>query len=147
MTGRGGNVFLDVVSGGRNVCCAVYRETGIATTAGELIAGDGIQVGGGIRRAAPGRPRTLNVEFIRVLRLARCTVWTNPACPQCKKRMKSRGQNQGYRCQVCKMRSPARGVPAGATGHPAGPLHPGRGRPQAPDKAEAEAGPDQQRRV
>lgn len=108
VTGRGGNVFLDVVSGGRNVCCAVYRETGIATTAGELIAGDGIQVGGGIRRAAPGRPRTLNVEFIRVLRLARGTVWTNPACPQCKKRMKSRGQNQGYRCQICKMRSPAR---------------------------------------
>ena len=100
-TGYGGDVFLEIDSGAGIVHCAVYRETGIAGTARRLIAGDRIEVGGGVRRAARGRPRTLNVEFIRVDGLARDAVQANPPCPECGKRMKSKGRDQGYRCGAC----------------------------------------------
>ena len=102
VTGPGGNVFFGLSSGSHVIPCALYQKTGIAKIAGLLIPGDHIIVGGGIRRATRRLPRTLNLEFVRVLRLAQCTTPVNPACPQCKRRMKSEGQNQGYRCRICK---------------------------------------------
>lgn len=99
--GPGGNVFFGVRAGAPVVRCAAYKKSGLAAAASRLAGGDRVIVGGGVRRGARGRPRTLNVEFVRVLGLARSTVPENPACPRCEKRMKSAGRGQGYRCRAC----------------------------------------------
>jgi tRNA(Ile2)-agmatinylcytidine synthase len=47
---------------------------------------------------------TVNLEKINVLKLAKKTQVQNPMCPNCGKRLKSMGKNQGLRCEKCKTR-------------------------------------------
>lgn len=105
-TGR--HVFFSVTSGGKEIPCAVYRETGLATVALELVIGDVIRVGGGIRKASKKNPHTLNVEYIFTERLKEIKKQTNPLCVSCNKRMKSKGKNQGFECVKCKKKAPAK---------------------------------------
>ena len=87
--------------------CAAYEPTGdLRKVARELRVGDEIEVTGAVRKAANGKPSTLNLEKIRVLRVASEMVAQNPACPNCGKRLKSMGKNQGLRCESCKTRFP-----------------------------------------
>src|SRR5208283_4275173 len=44
---------------------------------------------------------TINLEKINILNLAPKTVFENPLCPCCGKRLKSKGKNQGFRCEKC----------------------------------------------
>ena len=71
----------------------------------ELIIGDKIIVGGGIRKATKTHPRILNLEFIEILKLKKNVKLVNPTCKNCKKRMKSKGKNQGFQCKICKRTS------------------------------------------
>ena len=105
---RGGHVFFTVMRGQERFRCAVYRPTGMVPTALALIPGDKICVGGGVRRASKNFPRVLNVEFIRILALQVCQVYSNPVCKSCSKSMKSKGKGQGYMCTRCGSRSPAK---------------------------------------
>ena len=41
-------------------------------------------------------------EFIQILKLEKKTKLINPLCQNCKKRMKSKGKNQGFQCLRCK---------------------------------------------
>ncbi len=105
---RGGHVFFEVESGGRQqqqrqrrVRCAVYKPTRMTGVARRLVAGDEVRVGGGVRKASKGHQRVLNAEYIEVISLADDSYLANPPCLTCGKRMKSKGVGQGFECVRC----------------------------------------------
>ena len=98
---KGGHVFFTVTSKNHEFWCAVYKETGISTIASNLIIGDKISVGGGVRKASKNFPRIINLEFIKIISLEKNLSETNPICKKCNKKMKSKGRNQGFRCIKC----------------------------------------------
>ena len=98
---KGGHVFFKIVSQNHEFWCAVYKPTGISTVASNLIKGDRICVGGGIRKASKNFPRIMNLEFLDILTLEKNISSSNPDCKQCHKKMKSKGKNQGFQCVRC----------------------------------------------
>ena len=105
VTEQGGHVFFSIQVKDRKIRCAVYKPTKITQVAQNLILGDRIHIGGGIRKASKKHGRVLNVEFLRVLQLAKHNLSANPTCRKCKKRMKSKGNKQGFECVKCGNRS------------------------------------------
>jgi len=103
---EGGHVFFSMTVNNVKIHCAVYKPTRITNIAKELIIGDMIKVGGGIRKASRTYPRILNIEFIQILKLEKKSKLINPFCKKCKKNMKSKGKNQGFQCIKCKKSSP-----------------------------------------
>jgi tRNA(Ile2)-agmatinylcytidine synthase len=84
------------------VDCAAYEPTGaLRKIAMQLIVGDSVEVYGAVRKAASGKPLTVNLEKIRVTALAPKMSYENPLCTKCCKRLKSMGKNQGFRCDRC----------------------------------------------
>ena len=102
---RGGHLWFTVSSSGERVACAVYRESGITQVLSDLKVGDTVTVGGGVRRAAGGHPRVLNLEFVKVIDPVIVYALRNPPCITCRKRMKSKGRGQGFECVKCGSRS------------------------------------------
>ena len=102
---RGGHVFFSIKVKDRKIRCAVYKPTKITNVAQNLILGDKIRIGGGIRKASKNHGRILNVEFLRILRLAKNHLLANPTCKNCNKKMKSKGYKQGFCCVKCGNRS------------------------------------------
>ena len=98
---KGGHVFFKILSKNYEFWCAVYKPTGISSTASNLIKGDKICVGGGVRKASKKFPRIINLEFIDIIHLEKNLVKSNPICKKCNKKMKSKGQNQGFQCIRC----------------------------------------------
>ncbi len=102
---KGGHVIFAIKDETGEVDCAAYAPTGsLCRTSRKLIAGDIVKVFGGIR-PSPRHQLTINLEKLRVLKLAPRTSFVNPICPECEKRMKSMGKNQGFRCEKCGFRS------------------------------------------
>jgi len=98
----GGHVIFKLSDGTGEIDCAAYEPTGDLNKAARLLAvGDLIRAYGGVRRASKGHPRTINLEKIEVLRLARVLELRNPKCPSCGRGMESAGRGQGYRCRRC----------------------------------------------
>jgi tRNA(Ile2)-agmatinylcytidine synthase len=84
------------------VDCAAYEPTGaLRKVARKLIVGDTVEVYGAVRKASHDKPLTINLEKINVLTLAPKVLQQNPICPNCDKRLKSMGKNQGFRCEKC----------------------------------------------
>jgi len=102
---RGGHVFFSIKVKDRKIRCAVYKPTKITNVAQNLILGDKIHIGGGIRKASKNHGRILNVEFLRILRLTKNHLLVNPTCKNCNKKMKSKGYKQGFCCVKCGNRS------------------------------------------
>ena len=102
---RGGHVTFSLICDKNNVHCAVYKPTGLAQTALELIQGDKVLIGGGVRKSTKKYPRIINVELIQIQRLARKTIMENPTCKKCHKKMKSKGKQQGFSCIRCKTKT------------------------------------------
>ena len=100
-TVKGGHVFFKINSNNHEFWCAVYKETGITTIASNLIKGDKICVGGGVRKASKNFPRIINLEFIEIISLETNISLSNPFCRKCNKKMKSKGKNQGFQCIRC----------------------------------------------
>ena len=98
---KGGHVFFTINSKNNEFWCAVYKETGMSTIASNLIIGDKISAGGGVRKASKNFPRIINLEFIKIISLKKNLSQTNPICKKCKKKMKSKGRNQGFQCIKC----------------------------------------------
>ena len=73
----------------------------MSVTASNLITGDKIKVGGGVRKASKNFPRVINLEYIKILSLEKNNLFTNPLCKKCNKKMKSKGKNQGFQCIRC----------------------------------------------
>lgn len=89
------------------VDCAAYEPTGaLRKVARKLIVGDYVEVYGGVRAPSSAHPLTVNLEKIRVLKLAPKILYQNPACPKCSKRMKSMGRDKGFRCEKCGFKDP-----------------------------------------
>jgi len=87
--------------------CAAYEPTGsFRNIIRQLIQGDLVEVYGGVRPAASNHPRTINLEKIKILKLAPQIIHQNPLCLKCKKRMKSMGTAKGFRCDKCGARFP-----------------------------------------
>jgi len=102
---RGRHVIFSIEDESGQVDCAAYEPTGaLRSVARELAVGDHLEVYGGVRAASSGRPLTINLEKIRVLKLTPKIVYQNPVCPTCGKRLKSMGKNQGFRCEKCRQR-------------------------------------------
>ena len=84
------------------VDCAAYEPTGdLRKIARELIVGDTVEVYGAVHKATATKPLTINLEKINILNLTQEKQQENPLCPNCGKRLKSMGKNQGLRCEKC----------------------------------------------
>jgi tRNA(Ile2)-agmatinylcytidine synthase len=96
------HVIFGLKDASGEVDCAAYEPTGdLRKTARELMVGDAVEVVGAVHKATKTKPLTLNLEKIRVLNLAQKLSEQNPSCPDCGKRLKSMGKNQGLRCEKC----------------------------------------------
>jgi len=98
---KGGHVFFKINSENHEFWCAVYKPTGMLNIASNLIPGDIIQIGGGVRKASKNFPRIINLEYIKIISLEKFFTKINPLCVSCDKKMKSKGQNQGFQCIRC----------------------------------------------
>jgi tRNA(Ile2)-agmatinylcytidine synthase len=62
---------------------------------------DFVEVSGAVKTPSQSNPLTINLERIRVTKLEQKLAFKNPLCPNCGKRLKSMGKNQGLRCERC----------------------------------------------
>jgi tRNA(Ile2)-agmatinylcytidine synthase len=96
------HVIFSIKDDTAEVDCAAYEPTGdLRKIARELVVGDHVEVYGAVHKATPTKPLTINLEKINVLSLRPKTQLENPLCPNCGKRLKSMGKNQGFRCERC----------------------------------------------
>jgi len=100
---KGGHVIFRIKDSSGEIDCAAYEPTKeFRNIVRNLAIGDVVEVYGGIR----GKPLTINLEKINVKKLEKQVVKVeNPVCPKCGKHMKSKGQNQGYKCVKCGTKS------------------------------------------
>jgi tRNA(Ile2)-agmatinylcytidine synthase len=99
---RGRHVLFSVNDETAEVDCAAYEPTGaLNRIARELIPGDSVEVYGAVKVRPQEHPVTINLEKIRILKLAVRCICMNPVCPNCGKRLKSMGRAQGFRCERC----------------------------------------------
>jgi tRNA(Ile2)-agmatinylcytidine synthase len=93
------------------VDCAAFEPTGtLRHTAMKLMVEDVVEASGAVKTPSQPNPLTINLEKIRVTKLQPKLVYQNPLCPNCGKRLKSMGKNQGLRCEKCgfKRKDPSR---------------------------------------
>ena len=101
----GGHVIFPIQDESGQVDCAAYEPTGELRKVVRLLkSGDLIEAMGGVRAPSPTTPTTVNLEKIRILKLAPNLVFQNPTCSKCGKRMESMGRNKGFRCKKCGFR-------------------------------------------
>jgi tRNA(Ile2)-agmatinylcytidine synthase len=87
------------------VDCAAYEKTGrLRNIVRKLIPGDYIAVYGGVRAPSVNLPLTINVEKLKVLKIAPKILYSNPQCQQCGNRLKSMGKQKGFRCKKCNLK-------------------------------------------
>jgi len=96
---QGGHVIFEIKDKTGKISCAAYEPTKeFRDIIRKLIVGDKVKVYGGVRK----KPLTINLEKIQILYLEKkIEKVENPICPKCKKHMKSKGFNQGYKCIIC----------------------------------------------
>ena len=96
------HVIFSIKDDSSQVDCAAYEPTGdLRKIARELQVGDTVEVYGAVHKATATKPLTINLEKINILSLTKKTLTENPMCPNCGKRLKSMGKNQGFRCEKC----------------------------------------------
>ena len=102
----GGHAIFSIRDKTGEIDCAAYEPTGaLCEAAKNLMVGDLVEAFGGVRSASSKHSITVNLEKVRILKLAPKTAFFNPVCPQCGKRMKSMGTGKGFRCEKCGFRS------------------------------------------
>ncbi|MGP3667116.1 MAG: TiaS agmantine-binding domain-containing protein [Candidatus Bathyarchaeota archaeon] len=107
LTVVGGHVIFKLKDETGEIYCAAYEPTGkFRNVVRSLIVGDKVRVYGGLRKASPTTPTTVNLEKIEILSLAKKVEEKNPPCPICNKRMTSLGLNKGFKCEKCGYRNP-----------------------------------------
>ncbi|MDI6917097.1 MAG: tRNA(Ile)(2)-agmatinylcytidine synthase [Thermoplasmatales archaeon] len=94
----GGHVIFPISENNHQIDCAAYEPTkNFRNLVRELVKDDVVTVFGGVRE----KPLTVNVEKIKIEKLAEVYEKLIPVCPKCNKKMKSIGKAQGYRCRRC----------------------------------------------
>lgn len=105
---RGGHLYLTIEAQSTQIKCAVYEPTGsFRKIFQQLVEGDLIEVGGGVRRATAKHPKVLNVEYLKVIQLKKVLLPKKPLCDDCKKPMKSKGSEGYYKCRRCGLKKRA----------------------------------------
>ena len=100
------HVVFKLSDGTGTIDCAAFEPTGtLRKVAARLQIGDLIEVMGGVKPRTDGKPETINLEKLRVIRLKPKVVFRNPDCPECGSRMESMGKGKGYRCRKCGFKS------------------------------------------
>ncbi|WP_400259938.1 TiaS agmantine-binding domain-containing protein [Candidatus Methanomassiliicoccus intestinalis] len=101
-TVQGGHVII-VVDVGEKLECAAYEPSkDFRKVIRALRPGDRVKIFGELRET----PRTLNIEKLQVISLAKSLIKTaNPRCAKCGRSMRSIGAGQGYRCKKCGTKS------------------------------------------
>lgn len=103
---KGGHVIFSIEDDTGEVDCAAYEPTvTLCEVARKLIVGDVLKVYGGVRPKSSEHELTINLEKMKILELAPRVTFVNPRCPECNKRLKSMGRDQGLRCDGCGFRS------------------------------------------
>ena len=103
---HGGHVIFAIKDETGEVECAAYEPTvTLCKAARKLMTGDVLKVYGGVCSSSSEHQLTINLEKMNVRELAPSVSFVNPGCPECGKRMKSMGKNQGFRCDKCDFRS------------------------------------------
>lgn len=98
----GGHVFFTVGKDFNNIRCACYEPTGeFRRRAMDLIPGDIIEIGGGVRKPTALHSVVLNLEYFKPIKLASKLVISNPMCPSCGVSLVSRGRDKGFKCSKC----------------------------------------------
>jgi len=98
---EGGHIIFILGDDSGEIPCAAYEPTkGFRDVVRQLAVGDQLTVHGGI-----GTKGTLNMEKIRILKLANKYRMENPLC-HCGKRMKSAGKGKGFKCTKCGKKLP-----------------------------------------
>jgi len=96
------HVIFSIKDVSAQVDCAAYEPTGaLRKVARKLLVGDFVEVYGGVRAPSKDKPLTVNLEKIRLLKLAPKIISHNPLCPKCGRRLESMGKNKGFRCKKC----------------------------------------------
>jgi len=96
------HVIFNIKDDSAEVDCAAYEPTGeLRKIARQLQTGDIVEVYGAVHKATSSKPLTINLEKIDIVSLTQKTVFENPLCPNCFKRLKSMGKLQGFRCEKC----------------------------------------------
>jgi tRNA(Ile2)-agmatinylcytidine synthase len=104
---QGGHVIFRIKDNTGSVDCAAYEPTGVLRdVAMKMMRGDLVELYGGIRPKSSKNPMTVNIEKLRIIKLASLQVSMNPLCPACGKRMKSMGKGQGFECPKCGFHGP-----------------------------------------
>ncbi len=101
---QGAHVFFDLEHDDARVRCVVYEPTGLSKIASMFVEGDIVEIGASVRKGTRKNPKVLNIEYIKVLSLAKSYLYMNPLCI-CGKRLKSEGKGKGYGCKHCGYRS------------------------------------------
>jgi tRNA(Ile2)-agmatinylcytidine synthase len=105
---RGRHVIFRIKDETSEVDCAAYEPTGcLRTIVKKLIPGDRVKVFGGVRPPSHDTPLTVNLEKLKLLKLAPLFVYRNPICTKCGRRLESMGTNKGFRCDKCGLRYPS----------------------------------------
>jgi tRNA(Ile2)-agmatinylcytidine synthase len=96
---KGGHVIFTIKDSTGKIDCAAYEPTKeFRRVVRELCTGDVVEVYGGVRK----KPLTVNIEKINIKHLIKqIEKVENPICLKCRKHMKSKGKNQGYKCIIC----------------------------------------------
>jgi tRNA(Ile2)-agmatinylcytidine synthase len=103
---QGGHVIFSIRDETGEVDCAAYEPTGtLCEISKNLSVGDLMEAFGGVRPASSKHSTTVNLEKMRILKLAPKTTFFNPTCPECGRRTKSMGTGKGFRCKKCGFRS------------------------------------------
>ena len=103
---QGGHVIFSIEDASGEVDCAAYEPTGsLCKISRKLDVGDVVKVFGGVRPSSSNYQLTINLEKMKILELVPKTLFVNPSCPECGRRMKSMGTDKGFRCEKCGFRS------------------------------------------
>ncbi|KXH71515.1 MAG: hypothetical protein AM326_11730 [Candidatus Thorarchaeota archaeon SMTZ-45] len=98
----GGHCIFSIIDRGDRIDCAAYEPSGeFREIVMKLRMGDLVRAHAGVRPASRTHGLTLNLEGLEVVELAKTSIFSNPLCPQCGKRMKSAGKEKGYKCVKC----------------------------------------------
>lgn len=96
---EGGHIFFSLKAEDveASIRCAAFEPTkNFRDLVRALSPGDLVEVYGAVKKG------TVNLEKMEVVSLAERAVEEAPICPDCRRRMKSAGRGQGYRCRRCK---------------------------------------------
>jgi tRNA(Ile2)-agmatinylcytidine synthase len=95
-TTKGGHVSFTISEGDHSLRCMAYEPTkNFRQIVRQLVPGDEITAYGSYKKGS------INLEKIRIMKLATPIASRPPICTTCNKRMTSDGTGKGYKCKKC----------------------------------------------